>query len=195
MRLLASSVEVARVQRPCHLGALEEISRLSLSERSSVRADTGKSRTDKRPAAQRQPRRLLAVARIGVPRSCEPASGRSRQPNPAAASVCVSWQQRLERARERGGGHVRRRKGERRHRQSVRVHARFHRPRVRPLAGVLKVDGGWGTSTASTRGCGAPRGGHGRERWQAREQLGSAGSLAASAPASDRAATPLIDLD
>jgi Fructose-bisphosphate aldolase class-II len=47
--------------------------------------------------------------------------------------------------------------------------ARFHRPRVRPLAGVLKVDRGWATSTASTRGRGAP--------------------------ASDRAATPLIDLD
>jgi fructose-bisphosphate aldolase class II len=46
---------------------------------------------------------------------------------------------------------------------------RFHRPRVRQLAGVLKVDRGWATSTASTRGRGAP--------------------------ASDRAATPLIDLD
>jgi Fructose-bisphosphate aldolase class-II len=45
-------------------------------------------------------------------------------------------------------------------------------------------------------GVGRRRGGDGRARWQAREQLGSAGrSLAASAPASDRAATPLIDLD
>jgi hypothetical protein len=35
---------------------------------------------------------------------------RSRQPIPAAASVRVPWQQRLERARERKGGHVRRRK-------------------------------------------------------------------------------------
>jgi fructose-bisphosphate aldolase, class II len=40
-----------------------------------------------------------------VPRSSRPGSGRSRQPIPAAASVRVSRQQRLERARAGGGGH------------------------------------------------------------------------------------------
>ena len=111
---------------------------------------------------RQRPRRLRAR-----PRALRPAILREGQealePPAAPLRLRVPRVERHAGGRAGGGGVVRRREGERRHRRAVRVHARGRRPRAHALRRASCAStAAWATRPPTTR---APGGSRARRRW------------------------------